>query len=57
MSRDFDNSQSQETVQHLLRAGGIGATILVGIAGFMRVSDLGVHVTAASKCPVARSPF
>lgn len=33
MSRDFDNSQNQETVQHLLRAGGIGATILIGIAG------------------------
>jgi regulator of protease activity HflC (stomatin/prohibitin superfamily) len=33
MSRDFDNSQYQQTVQNLLRAGGIGATILVGIAG------------------------
>jgi regulator of protease activity HflC (stomatin/prohibitin superfamily) len=33
MSRDFDDSKSQERVQHLLRAGGIGATILVGIAG------------------------
>jgi len=33
MSSDFDNSQNQETVQNLLRGGGIGATILVGIAG------------------------
>ncbi len=33
MSREFDNSQSRETVQRILRAGGIGATILVGIAG------------------------
>ncbi len=33
MSSDFDDSQNQETVQNLLRGGGIGATILVGIAG------------------------
>jgi regulator of protease activity HflC (stomatin/prohibitin superfamily) len=33
MSREFDDSQSPSAARRLLRAGGIGATILFGIAG------------------------
>lgn len=33
MSADFDDSKRQQTIQRMLRAGGIGAAILIGIAG------------------------
>lgn len=33
MSRDFINSDNRESLRRMLRAGGIGAAILVGIAG------------------------
>lgn len=34
MSNERDDSRSQEALRRIARAGGIGATILVGIAGF-----------------------
>jgi hypothetical protein len=38
MTSDFDTSKHQETLRRVLRAGGLGATTLFGIAGLCGIA-------------------